>query len=264
VNDADALFKAGELGKALEAQTAAVRAAPADIGKRWFLAELLCFAEERERADRMLDVIGSQSAQHQLSIIVFRQLLRAEEVRRQVMLEGRAPDLVGPSAPNLRPSVGSLLHLRLGRAAEAAAALAAAPATVLLGQRNGAAFEDFRDLDDVLAPLLEFVDRGGEYRWTALADIVRLEMQPAERPRDLIWRPARIEVRDGPDGEVWLPSLYVPPQPVASDSLRLGRETDWLAEGDGPVRGVGLRTFLIGEEDISIHELGAVEFAGRT
>jgi type VI secretion system protein ImpE len=261
MSEADALLKAGELGKAVEAQTAAVRAAPADISKRWFLAELLCFAEERERADRMLDVIGSQSAQHQLSIIVFRQLLRAEETRRQVMLEGRAPDLVGPSAPSLRHSVEALLHLRLGHAADAAGSLAAAPATTVSGERNGAAFEDFRDLDDVLAPLLEFIDRGGEYRWAATADILRLELGPAERPRDLIWRPARIEVRDGPDGEVWLPCLYVPPQPVASDGLRLGRETDWLTEADGPVRGIGLRAFLIGDEDVSIHELGAVEFA---
>ena len=64
----------------------------------------------------------------------------------------------------------------------------------------------------------------------------------------------------GMEGEVWLPSLYVPGEPVADESLRLGRQTDWVGEPDGPVRGIGLRTFLVGDEDVPIHELGMLEF----
>lgn len=260
MSEAEALFRAGELHKAVEAQTAAVRAAPADIGKRWFLAELLCFADDRERADRMLDIVGSQSAPHQLSIIVFRQLLRAEEIRRQVVAEGRAPEIVGPNAATLRKVVEALLLVRLGRVDEANACLESGSSGTVSGRRNGVAFEEFRDLDDVFAPVIEFIARGGEYRWVAVADIARIEVQPLARPRDLLWRPAQIEIRGEPDGEAWLPCLYVPNERIADEALRLGRRTDWIAAGNGPVRGVGLRSFLVGEEDVPIHELGKVEF----
>jgi type VI secretion system protein ImpE len=62
-------------------------------------------------------------------------------------------------------------------------------------------------------------------------------------------------VRDGPDGEVYLPTLYAGSHADADDRVRLGRVTDWRG-GDGlPVRGVGLRTFLVGSEGRPVLEL---------
>ena len=40
---------------------------------------------------------------------------------------------------------------------------------------------------------------------------------------------------------------------VAGDAQRLGRETDWIEEGAQTV-GVGLRTFLIGEDAVAMGE----------
>jgi type VI secretion system protein ImpE len=42
--------------------------------------------------------------------------------------------------------------------------------------------------------------------------------------------------------------------------LRLGRETDWQQADGGPVRGVGQRVFLVGEDDTAIMELGKLRF----
>ena len=46
----------------------------------------------------------------------------------------------------------------------------------------------------------------------------------------------------------------------ASEMLRLGRETDWQQADGGPVRGIGQRVFLVGEDDTAIMELGELRF----
>ena len=53
--DAAGLFRAGKLAEAIAAATAAVKAAPADLGRRVLLAELLLFSGNLERADVILD-----------------------------------------------------------------------------------------------------------------------------------------------------------------------------------------------------------------
>jgi len=65
-------------------------------------------------------------------------------------------------------------------------------------------------------------------------------------------------VREGPDGDVYLPALY-PTDAAAGDSLRLGRATEWT-EGE-PVRGIGQRLYLAGEEGVPVQQLAVLEFS---
>ncbi|HEY1795245.1 MAG TPA: type VI secretion system accessory protein TagJ [Stellaceae bacterium] len=257
------LFRDGKLREAIAAQTAAVRAAPGEVNRRWFLVELLCFAEEWDRGDQLLDVISTQAEAMAAAVLRFRGLLRGEQTRRQVMREGRAPQMIGQSAPLLQPVAEALLSLREGDPATAAGKLAeaAAQAPPVAGTYDGTqSIDTFRDIDDVCAPFVEFITEGGDYHWVAVVDISLLEVQPLQRPRDLIWRPSRLEVRDGPAGEVYLPALYVTDRAEIDDAIRLGRGTDWHETQGGPVRGVGQRTFLVGDDDIPIHELRRIEF----
>jgi type VI secretion system protein ImpE len=71
-----------------------------------------------------------------------------------------------------------------------------------------------------------------------------------------------MSVTDGPDGEVYLPAVYATDEQVG-DPFRLGRETDWRQMQDGPVRGIGQRLFLIGEDALPIMDLHTISF-GRT
>ena len=57
------------------------------------------------------------------------------------------------------------------------------------------------------------------------------------------------DVREGPDGDVFLPVLYPGAAAETDDLLRLGRKTEWRGGEGQPVRGVGQRTFWIGGED---------------
>jgi type VI secretion system protein ImpE len=83
---------------------------------------------------------------------------------------------------------------------------------------------------------------------------------PPKRPRDLAWRRCSMSVTSGPDGDVYIPVTYVSEPDVTDDAHRLGRETSWSEEGDGPVRGFGQRLFLIGDEAMGIMNIDTIEF----
>jgi type VI secretion system protein ImpE len=85
-----------------------------------------------------------------------------------------------------------------------------------------------------------------------------MAFHPPKRPRDLVWRRCSMSVSSGPDGDVYIPATYF--SDTADDAHRLGRETSWSDEADGPVRGVGQRVFLIGEEAVGIMDIESIEF----
>ncbi len=100
----------------------------------------------------------------------------------------------------------------------------------------------------------------GKYFWIPTERVEHVAFHKPQRPRDLYWRRVSMSVRDGPDGEVFLPVLYDSDE--AEPRYRLGRATDWRQEEGGPVRGVGQRAFLVGEELRPILELGELSFDG--
>ena len=69
-----------------------------------------------------------------------------------------------------------------------------------------------------------------------------------------------MSVTNGPDGEVYLPALYVSAQPSPGDDVSLGRTTEWLGEEGELVRGVGQRVFLIGDDAYGITDLSDLQF----
>ena len=53
---------------------------------------------------------------------------------------------------------------------------------------------------------------------------------------------------------------YGDDDPDLGDTLRLGRATDWIEGPDGPVRGVGQRMFLAGQDLISMMDVTEIAF----
>jgi type VI secretion system protein ImpE len=149
-----------------------------------------------------------------------------------------------------RPAEAALL---LSKAAEASPALA--------GFLNNKPFALLRDADDLFGPVLEVFAKG-VYSWVPLEQVDSLAMNPPRFPRDLLWVPARLTIREGPSGEVFLPNLYPGSHEHASDSIKLGRETDWQAAEGAPVRGLGARTFLVGDDGVGLLEWRELQIAG--
>jgi type VI secretion system protein ImpE len=87
-----------------------------------------------------------------------------------------------------------------------------------------------------------------------------MEFREPVRARDLLWRRTHLIVRDGPDGEVFLPVLYPGAAGEPDERIKLGRMTDWRGGDNAPSRGVGQRIFAVGDLDVPILELKTVTF----
>jgi type VI secretion system protein ImpE len=255
------LFRAGHLTDALAAATAAVKKTPTDLGARVLLAELLTFAGNLERADVILDA-ASQVDPSALTVVAeFRQLLRGETARRQLYRDGRIPEFLGEPEPTEQASLAALVALRAGDIAEALAKSEEAETIRprAPGLHGKTPFDDFRDANDLLPGFIETITSTGKYYWIPLSRIQTMIFHPPKRPRDLFWRRCSMAVSNGPDGDVYIPVTYHSDPETTDDAHRLGRETSWSEEGNGPIIGLGQRTFLIGDDAIGIMDLGTVE-----
>jgi type VI secretion system protein ImpE len=255
-------YEAGQLQEAIKAQNDEVKQHPADTTRRGLLCELLCFAGNLDRADVQLETLGHQDAQSIPGISMFRHLVRAEQARQQFYSEGRVPEFLGQPSPVLQLHLQASIQIREGNIAAASELLHQAEdeRPKPTGECNGKRFEDFRDLDDLNASFFEVLTSNGKYYWIPTERVELIEFRPPARPRDLLWQRVHMIVTDGPDGEVYLPTLYAGTHALEDDQLRLGRATDWTGGEGSPVRGVGQRTFLIGDEALSILELQTVTF----
>ncbi len=257
-------FNQGNLTAALAGLTQEVKRRPTDAAARVFFAELLCFTGDWERVDRQLEIAADQDPARTVAIAQFRQVLRAEMARRQTFEEGRLPQFLAPPPPHIEKALRALAALRAGDGPEAVALLAEAEAQrpAVPGVCDDQTFDDFRDADDLTAGLLEVLTATGHYHWVPLTDIAQITFAPPQRPRDLLWRQARLSVRGGPDGDVFIPALYPTMPPDADDAVRLGHATAWSDSPDAPVRGIGQRLFLAGDRDVAITAIGTLRFPG--
>ncbi len=253
--DASELFRAGKLQEAIAAQLAAVKASPADQAKRLFLFELLAFSGDLERARRQLDAMQFEEIELQAAAADYHKLLDAELIRRRVFREGGQPSFLTNKPPeHVRLRLEGLERLRAGHMAEAAESLAqAAEASPMVkGQLNDKPFDDLRDCDDLFGTVIESFGQGN-YFWVPLVTVSSIAMIAPRFPRDLLWVKARLET-EGASGQVFLPALYPGTHEHADEQVKLGRQTDWTGDENGPVIGRGLRMFLVGEETSTLLE----------
>lgn len=257
--DAKELYKAGKLAEAIAAMNEEVRKNPLDTNRRGFLAELLCIAGNFERADKLLEALALQDPASGPSIAMFRQIVRADQSRHQLWTDGRVPEVLGEPTPAMRLCLSAVVATREGRTADALAFVAQAEEARPKphGTCDGKAFDDLRDLDDITSGFFEVLTSTGKFFWIPIERVELVEFRPPARPRDLLWRRAHMIVRDGPDGEVFVPAVYGGIAD-ADEAARLGRTTDWRGGDTSPVRGVGQRTLLVGSDARPMLEIGTI------
>jgi type VI secretion system protein ImpE len=255
------LFQAGKLNEAIEELVRQVKANPNDGASRTFLFELYCLKGDWDRASRQLDVIGHQSAEAELGVMVYRANMKAEEERRRVFAEGVQPHFLNEPPPYVDLQVAALGQIARGEFTEARASLdrAEEERPAMAGKIDGEAFQDFRDYDDRLDGVLELIVKD-KYVWLPFEQIKRFDISPPKELRDMLWASARIEALDGTVGEVYVPTLYPGTAESDDSQIRMGRMTDWKQVAEELYRAVGLRLFLVDGQDKSLFEAKSVEF----
>jgi type VI secretion system protein ImpE len=258
------LLDSGNLKAAIEALTQEVREAPADPQRRTFLFELLAFAGEWDRAEKQVAAVAGADATSQMATGVYRGLLQAERDRARVFAGKARPHFLRAVPAYVEKCLAAIGQISEGNFAAARTLLdeAEEERPSLPGKRGEAPFEDLRDFDDVLGGVVEMVFQG-KYTWFPLEQARSLEPNPPKKLRDLLWPGARITADDGTSGDVFLFALYPGSAAHEDDLVKLGRMTDWKSLSEDLQAGQGLRSFLVDGEDVSLFELGPVDFDAR-
>lgn len=224
------LFQAGQVTEAVQALNAELRDNPADVKRRTFLFELLCFTGEYDRAEKQLNVLAGDNGQTELGAVLYHSALHAERLRQQMFRDRSYP--------------------------------AASASTPRGGALNGEAFDDLEDADPRVGRRLE-VFAAGAYLWIGFEHIASIEMEAPKRLRDTLWIPAL--VRTGPSfrgkelGEVLVPAITPLAWQEPDGAVRLGRTTEWRETESGVVP-AGQKLLLMDGEEFPFLEIRKLEF----
>ena len=254
------LLQQGHLHAAVKHVTESVRNNPGDLRLRISLFELLCFSGDLERARKHLEVAGQNSAESELAIHRYLQLLTAEGKRRACFTSGGRPKLLSP-APSAETYLAGLEQFREGHIERSRELLEEAEeqrsaSTCFV---NDVPFEDFRDGNDLLGPFAELMVQD-EYCWIPWDAIVSMSVQPPKHLRDLMWIPVQLELQTGSGGEVFFPVLYYDSYLSGDENVALGRETLWRDDVEGLSIGLGQKLFYAGDKDFALLEIQNLRF----
>ncbi len=258
------LLAEGRLSDAIAQVTGRLRGAPADAASRTTLAELLCLAGAFERAEAQLAIVAQQTTDRPVALARMRHLIRAALAREAWFRDAAVPALLAEPTELQRLAMALALAVRAGDAAAVAAALDGAEAARprLAGEADGSdgtmGFDDLRDVDDGSAWFLEILTHDGNYMWTDLGTVEALSFTRPRRPIDLLWREARMTLRDGRVADIAVPAQYV--APAAEERHRVALATDWEDGPGGTARGIGQRVLLLGDAARPILEIDAIRF----
>lgn len=221
-----------------------IRQEPQRSDLRVFLFQLYCVLGEWSKAATQLGVISELDGEALSMGQAYREVLRCEVLRREVFAGKRTPLVLGNPQDWLAWLLESNRLRQTGQADEARAlherALEAAPATA--GTLNGEPFAWLADADSRLGPVLEaMID--GKYYWVPLHRLSRVEIDPPEDLRDLVWTPATLEFANGGRSVAFVPARYPGSEACDDKGIRLARATRWIEVDGGVWTGLGQRMF---------------------
>ena len=256
---AELALKEGDALRALKLLTEQVRAHPQDAKLRVFLFQLLCVTGQWERALNQLNVSLELDAGTLPMVQTYREAIACETLRMQVFTGQKVPMLFGEPETWVALLIEALL--REGRGEPEAGrqlreqALEMAPASS--GTADGHAFSWIADADTRLGPTLEAVING-RYHWLPWNRLARVDIDPPEDLRDVVWMPAHFQFTNGGEVVGLIPTRYPDTKLAAGDLLALSRSTDWLESSPGVLKGLGQRLIATDKADHGLMDLRSV------
>jgi type VI secretion system protein ImpE len=249
------LFHEARLNEALEAQRAVVADRPDDVAERLLLCELLAFTGDRAAVRHHLARLGTAPSKVGAYVDEWRALLHADDARHA----GQPPDCLPNRSAQLELRLRADSRSRWFDAVRGADFLddADESAPWIEGHVDGRPFDGWRDADDVLGPVLELF-RGDRFAWIGMDQVRKLRLDEGHELRDILYRPATLWLTDGSEYEVFIPGLYTGTAEHDEEGIRTGAGIDWV-EWNGVMRGLGSRTFLFGEEELTLDEFRQIE-----
>ena len=240
--DAELSLRNADTASALKLLQAQIRTQPGDARLRTFLFQLLSVRGEWKRALEQLTMAAQLDPAALLMAQTYREALRCEVLRAQVIDGQKSPMVIGEPEPWLGLLVESSLRAGRGDLAGSAALRSqafdqAAPST---GTIDGKRFEWIADADVRFGPVLEAILNGGYY-WIPFARLQRVNLPEPADLRDLVWAPAHVLFANGGETPALIPVRYPGSESADDGALQMARRTVWNEIAPGLEQGLGQR-----------------------
>jgi type VI secretion system protein ImpE len=260
---AEQSLKAGDPVAALAQLQEQVRAKPADPKLRVFLFQLLCVLGQWERALNQLDVASGLDPEAVAMQKTYGDAVRCEAVRDDVFDGKKSPMIFGQPDQWLALLIESLLVAGRGEAERSQELRARAfdEAPTSHGEIDGRPFAWIADADSRIGPVLEAVING-RYYWVPFARLSKVEIEPPEDLRDIVWMPAHLQFENGGESVALIPTRYPGSEKAGDGLIALARKTVWEEIAPDMHRGLGQRVLATDADETSLMEIRAISVAG--
>lgn len=257
----DDLIRQGDVAAARAVLIEEVKAAPDSRPARMFLSQVLLVLGEWDKALTHMKALAGLSPEALSLFAAYDRTIAAEKQREAVFAGKAAPVAHEGGAPWFDKLLRALQADVTGDAAMAATlraeAFEEAPETP--GEVDGQKFTFLSDADARFGPAIEAII-DGKYGLVPFEAIVTLESDGVRDLRDLVFLPARLTLKSGRAGQIFLPARY-PGAATDPDSLiKLARRTDWEARGDLGNGGRGQRVLDADGHEVPILSMRQLRF----
>jgi type VI secretion system protein ImpE len=260
---AEQSLKGGDPVAALAQLQEQVRAKPADPKLRIFLFQLLCVLGQWERALNQLDVASGLDPEAFAMAQTYGDAVRCEAVRDDVFEGKKSPMIFGQPEQWLALLIESLLVAGRGEHERSqqlrSTAFDEAPASQ--GDIDGRPFSWIADADSRLGPVLEAVING-RYYWVPFSRLLKIQIEPPEDLRDMVWMPAHLQFENGGESVALIPTRYPGSETAGDGLIALARKTVWEEMGPDAHRGLGQRIIATDTDDIPLMEVRTISLTG--
>jgi type VI secretion system protein ImpE len=240
-----------------------VRAKPADPKLRIFLFQLLCVLGQWDRALNQLDVASGLDPEALAMAKTYGDAVRCEAVRGDVFEGKKSPMIFGQPEQWLALLIESLLvagSSERERSQELRSrAFDDAPASQ--GDIDGRPFSWIADADSRLGPVLEAVING-RYYWVPFSRLTRIQLEPPEDLRDMVWMPAHLQFENGGESVALIPTRYPGSETAGDGLIALARKTVWEEIAPDAHRGLGQRIIATDTDDMPLMEIRTISLTG--
>ncbi len=262
----------GDLAQALADLQNEVRNSPDDPRHRVFLFQLLAVLGQWDRALTQLDVVRPLDPGAIAMVRTYESVLHCEVFRQGVFSGMHTPPILGDPEPWIAELVEALRLSAQGDASAAqrmrAHAYEEAPAsggclTIAAGEDSTektreASFEWLADADSRLGPMLEAIVNG-RYYWVPIHRLKRVDLEPPQDLRDLVWLPAEFTLVNGGEMVALIPTRYAGSESHNDSQIRLARKTEWRETAEGVFEGIGQRILATDEDEYPLLNLRQIK-----
>jgi type VI secretion system protein ImpE len=260
---AEQSLKGGDPVAALAQLQEQVRAKPADAKLRIFLFQLLCVLGRWERALSQLDVASGLDPEALAMAKTYGDAVRCEAVRGDVFEGKKSPMIFGQPEQWLALLIESLLLAGRGEheRSQQLRSKAFDEAPPSQGEIDGRPFSWISDADSRLGPVLEAVING-RYYWVPFSRLIKVQIEPPEDLRDMVWMPAHLQFENGGESVALIPTRYPGSETSEDGLIALARKTVWEEMAPDSHRGLGQRIIATDTADVPLMEIRAITVTG--